>query len=208
MSVKAHRRVVHHRTHRHRKQSSMSTFTMAGRKKGTTADGRAHRKVVHRRRARKVSLARPDKYIADIYDSRLPVLPEGMSRIMPWVAGGNDRWPVCGAAAAANSLLIASGHAVPAAAVLALHDRARGDRVGADMADVLDALLAGGLAGIRPRAVALLAGGGALLPGDLVIVRLGAEAHAAAVGPAGWWVTWGELAAPLGAVEDAWRITW
>ena len=138
MSVKAKRHVVHHRRKRH------------------VIHHRHHRRHVHhhhRRRARRhtksgASLAEARSYIADIYNSRAADLG-----ILNNFNSLNDWLPVCAAEAVASSWLLSSGRTVTPGAIWALHEGGGGDLEGAELTDILDALLGLGLAGIRPAAV-------------------------------------------------------
>lgn len=184
MSVKAHRHVVHHRKHRH------------------VTHHRKHRRHVlhhHRRKRRsarsKVGLAAP------------PVLAPVLERAQPggWITGGNDHLPVCATVAVANCLLTATGVRATDAQILALHDVARGDRDGANLDDILDALLTHGLAGVRPRDIAPVA----VARAGLLAVSWTAGWHAVAVPPGQpRWVSWGNLADPFGDPVEGWLISW
>lgn len=184
MSVKGKRHVVHHRRKRH------------------LVHHRRHRRHVvhhsHRRKHRlrgKVGLAAP------------PLLPPPGW----WLEGGNATVAVCGATAAANGLLAAGGPASGDGAVAALHAAAGGDEDGVRADDLLDALLARGLAGVRAAAVEPVTSRQFLSPGggfcQVAEVRWAGGLHMVLLQPAGW-VSWGRLLAPFGVIERTWLIRW
>lgn len=128
-----------------------------------------------------------------------------------WVMGGNDRFPACAAAAAANSLLAVTGHRVTDDDVLALHLAAGADPDTARLlGNVFHELLTGGLGGIRPRAVRPIPAAEARV-GAVVAVRApGWPLQHAVTITSGGVATWGALgpAELLEHAVGAWAIDW
>lgn len=119
----------------------------------------------------------------------------------------NEIYPVCAAAAVANSLLFQTGYRVSDKDILMMHRLAGGSESGSAIEDVLEAISEPGISWPWRLEKFWRADHDLIVPGLVTGMQLGHGSHAV-LSHANGMVTWGSVLPWTGVIEEAWALEW